>query len=164
MLQIEPLLSLAMTTKAVLVLERAVLVLSLIQPGGGRDQHAGFCCFSLGGGTRHTVRYSWHLLWMERMEVVRFELFHVKRFAFLRCQISSKIRAMVRDTFQCPQVWQRASGGLMKRLTMSSVEEVETTSDLKPQQIVNHRAFAIGQNKKRWFALSEVFLQRLQDD
>ena len=50
------------------------------------------------------------------------------------------------------------------RLTMSSVEEAETTSDLKPQQIVNHRAFATGQNKKRRFALSKAFLQRLQDD
>lgn len=80
-----------------------------------------------------THRYSWHLLFMEKIEVVRFELLPMKSFAFLRCQISSKIRAMVRDTFQCPQVWQRASSGLTTRLTMSLVEEVEKTLDLKPQ-------------------------------
>ena len=47
---------------------------------------------------------------------------------------------------------------------MSLVEEVETTSNLKPQQTMNYRAFATGQHKKRWHALSEAFLQRLQDD
>ena len=71
---------------------------------------------------------------------------------------------MVRDTFQCPQVWQTASGGLRTILTTSSMEEVETTLDLKPQQTANHRAFVTGQNKKRWHAPSEAFLQRLQND
>ena len=88
----------------------------------------------------------------------------LKSSAFPRCQILTKIRAMVRDTFQCPQVQQRASSELRTRLKMSLAEEVETTSDLKPQQTVNHRAFVSGQNKKRWNVLSEVFLQRLQDD
>ena len=98
------------------------------------------------------------------MEVVISELLLMKRSAFLRSQISSEIRAMVRDTFQCPKVWQRASGGLRTRLKMSSVEEAETTLDLKPQQTANHRAFATGQNKERWLALSEASLQILQDD
>ena len=47
---------------------------------------------------------------------------------------------------------------------MSLMEEFETTSDLKPQQTVNHKAFVNEQNKKRWHALLKAFLQRLQDD
>ena len=56
--------------------------------------------------------------------------------AFLRHQISSKIRAIVRETFLCPQLWERASegegGGLRIRLTIFSVGDAEITLDLKP--------------------------------
>ena len=93
------------------------------------------------------------------MEVVKFELLPMKSSTFLRCQILSKIIAMVKDIFQCPQVWQRASSELRTRLKISLVEEVETTSNLKPQQTVNHRAFMSGQNKKRWNVLSKVFFR-----
>ena len=76
----------------------------------------------------------------------------------------SKIIAMVRDTFQCTQVWQRASSELRTRLKISLVEEVETTSNLKPQQTVNHRAFmSRTEQEKMECALKSVF-QRLQDD
>ena len=74
--------------------------------------------------------------------------------AFLWHQISSKIRAIVRETFPCPQLWQRAlekgrGGGVTIRLTIFSVEDDGITLDLKPQHIVNQRALAIGQNRNR---------------
>ena len=53
-LQIEPLLSLAMIAKAVLVLERATLLLSLMQPGGGGDPVLDFVAQPWRGNKTHS--------------------------------------------------------------------------------------------------------------
>ena len=56
---------------------------------------------------------------------------------------------MTSETFHWSATRQRASGGLITRLTMSSGELALTSFALKPQQAENHKALAIGHLRNR---------------
>ena len=82
---------------------------------------------------------------------------------FLRCQISSRMKVMVRETIRWSDAWLGGKGGLRIRLVMSYEDVAAKSSDLNPQTAVNHKALAIWHLRNKWIKSSGNSEHRRQE-
>ena len=138
-LRILPLRSLAMTTRDALDGDKVASTLSLIQEGGGGTQADGgggvggdYCVFS-------REENSLNNLLMDLMESGMFRFDLERRTLFLRCQISSRMSAILGEMSQRSLDWHKAPGGFRMSLMMPSrgvdvcIFCLETLASSKPE-------------------------------
>ena len=121
-----------MTTRDALDGDKVASTLSLIQEGGGGTQADGgggvggdYCVFS-------REENSLNNLLMDLMESGMFRFDSEKRTLFLRCQISSRMSAILGEMSQRSLDWHKAPGGFRMSLMMSSEELMFAFFALKP--------------------------------
>ena len=149
--------SLAITAMAEWCSDKAAFILSLIQftgrkgGGGVGDQCCGIGIGREGwvwGETWEKSKNLWCMCWME---VVTSHAALWWRALFLDFQISSIVKAIIREICHCCWASSKPLGGSSTSLTMSSGWDNTSCSVLSPQQAENRIALAAGHLKNTDF-------------